>query len=62
MSCLRGMVPPKMCENKKGSVFGRESPQKMKMSFLLHRLNDTYLFDKYDKYVIYLLNFRFDLS
>ena len=56
------MVPPKMCENKKGSVFGREGPQKMEMSFMLHRLSDTYLFDNYDKYVIYLLNFRLDLS
>ena len=55
------MVPPKMCENKKGSVFGREGPQKMEMSFMLHRLSDTYLFDNYDKYVIYLLNFRLDL-
>ena len=50
-----------MCENKKRSVFRRESPLKVEMSFMLYRLSDTYLFDKYDKYVIYLLNFRLDL-
>ena len=51
-----------MYENKKGSIFGRESPQKMKMSFMLYRLSDTYLFDNDNKNVIYLLNFRLDLS
>ena len=55
------MVPQKMCENKKGSVFGRESPKKMEMSLVLYRLSDTYLFDNYNKHVIYLLNFRLDL-
>ena len=30
-----------MSENTKGSVFGRESPQKMEMSFMLYRLTDT---------------------
>ena len=52
----------KMSQNEKGSVFGRESPQKMEMSLVLYRLSDTYLFDNYNKYVIYLLNFRLDLS
>ena len=61
------MVPPKMCENKKGTVVGRESPKKMEISFMLYRLSDaylfvTYLFINYNKYVIYLLNFRLDLS
>ena len=49
------MVPQKMCENKKGSVFGRESPQKMEMSLVLYRLRDTFLFDNYNKCVIYSL-------
>ena len=39
--CLRGMVPPKMCENKKKSIFGRESPQKMEISFMSYKLSDT---------------------
>ena len=56
------MIPPKMCENKKGSVFGRESPQKMEMSLMLYRLSDTYMSDNYNKYVIYLLNFGLDLT
>ena len=56
------MLPPKMCENKKRSVFGRESPQKMEMSFVLYKLRNTYLSDNYDKYVIHLLNFRLDSS
>ena len=57
-----GMVPPETCGKKKWSVFGQKSPQIMEISFILYRLRETYLFDKYDKYVIYLLNCRFDLS
>ena len=56
------MFPPKMCENKKISVFGRKSPPKMEMPFMLYRFCGIYLFDKYDKFVIYLLSFRLDLS
>ena len=33
----------KMCENKKRNAFGRASPQKMEMSFMLYRLSDTYM-------------------
>ena len=43
------------------SIFERESLQKMEASFMLHELGDTYLFDNYNKHVIYLLNFRLDL-
>ena len=32
---------------KKGSVFGRESPQMMEMTFMSFRLSDTYLFYNY---------------
>ena len=44
------MVPPKIYENKKESVFGRESPQKMEISLCCTGLSDTYLFDNYNKY------------
>ena len=56
------MFPPKMCENKKRSVFVRKSPPKLEMPFMLDRFFGIYLFDKYNKYVIYLLSFRRDLA
>ena len=47
--CLWGMFPPKMCENKKRSVFVRKSPPKLEMPFMLDRFFGIYLFDKYKK-------------
>ena len=55
--CLWRIFPPKMCENKKKSVFGRESPPKIEMPFMLYRFCGINLFDKNDKFVIYLLSF-----
>ena len=34
----------KMCENKEGSVFGRDSPQNMEISFTLYRLSGYIFF------------------
>ena len=49
---------PKTPQKRKSKTNFKVLPNKRKK----HPLSDTYLFDNYDKYVIYLLNFRLDLA